>query len=115
LTYYPSYKISNAYATNNGPLGKGGSGPTDIIGKINDQLKDTWPLFIGGAAINLFLVGIKFAQGPIAKWWTVGGIIALILGGYGAVSSGFTFMGKPLFGGYNRSNYGYNPYPNRYY
>ena len=112
MNYYYPIQISNAYATPN--QSGNGSGFGDVFNKFSIGLKAYWPMILGASALNLFLVGIKFAQGPIATLWTIGGIIGFLLGGYGAISSGFTINGKPIFGGLARSNYTY-PYPHYSY
>lgn len=95
----------------------------ELLGNLDQVVKTAWPVFLGGAAINLFITYSKLLTGPLAVLWQIGGWISLVIGGYGALSSGFKFDPagiKNVYGFHSKANYAfpnYYPYgnPNYYF
>lgn len=85
----------------------------DLMANLDSQVKAMWPMFLGGAAINLFITYTKLLTGPLAVLWQIGGWISLAIGGYGAVSSGFQWNPDALSKGFHASR-AYYAYPNFY-
>ena len=75
-----------------------------------EQIKKMWFLFLGGGALNLTMVYLKWARGPLTTWWTIGGIASLGIGIWGFMASGGLNALNQTVGA--KANYAYpNFYP----